>query len=345
MVSFLTPPLTLADLEDRLSEPTEAVIQMMRRVPGDILILGVAGKMGPSLARMAKRASDAAGTARRIIGVSRFRDAQMRVDLEKHGVETITADLLDAQALAALPEAPNIIYMAGMKFGATGQETLTWAMNTFLPGLVCERFPHSRIAAFSTGNVYGLVPLSSGGSCETDAPAPAGEYAQSCLGRERIFEYHAQKNGTPVALIRLNYACDLRYGVLVDIAQKIWRGEPVDVTMGHFNTIWQGDANALSLQFLENAAAPAWKINLTGSATLHVRAVAEAMAQKFARPLILTGQEAPDALLSDSSLCRSLLASPSVPEADLIGWVASWVQNGGSLLGKPTHFESRDGKF
>ncbi len=345
MVSSMTPPLTLADLEDRLSEPTEAVVAMMQRVPGDILILGVAGKMGPSLARMAKRASDAAGTARRIIGVSRFRDAQMRVDLEKHGVETITADLLDAQALAVLPDASNIIYMAGMKFGATGQEPLTWAMNTFLPGLVCERFPHSRIAAFSTGNVYGLVPVSSGGSCETDVPAPAGEYAQSCLGRERIFEYHAQKNGTPLALIRLNYACDLRYGVLVDIAQKIWRGEPVDVTMGHFNTIWQRDANALSLQFLEHAAAPAWKINLTGSATLQVRAVAEAMAQKFGRPLILTGQEAPDALLSDSRLCRSLFASPSLPESDLIDWVASWVQNGGPLLGKPTHFESRDGKF
>lgn len=345
MASSLTPPLTLADLEDRLSEPTEAVVEMLQRVPGDILILGVAGKMGPSLARMAKRASDAAGTARRIIGVSRFRDAQMRVGLEKHGVETITADLLDAQALAALPEAPNIIYMAGMKFGATGQEPLTWAMNTFLPGLVCQRFPHSRIAAFSTGNVYGLVPVSSGGSCETDAPAPAGEYAQSCLGRERIFEYHAQKNGTPLALIRLNYACDLRYGVLVDIAQKIWRGEPVDVTMGHFNTIWQGDANALSLQFLEHAAAPAWKINLTGSATLQVRTVAETLAQKFGRPLILTGQEAPDALLSDSSLCRSLFASLSLPEADLIDWVASWVQNGGPSLGKPTHFESRDGKF
>ena len=345
MASSLTPPLTLADLEDRLSEPTEAVVQMMRRIPGDILILGVAGKMGPSLARMAKRASDAAGTARRIIGVSRFRDAAMRDDLEQHGIETITADLLDEKALAALPEAPNIYYMAGMKFGATGQEPLTWAMNTFLPGFVCQRYPRSRIAAFSTGNVYGLVPVSGGGSRETDAPHPAGEYAQSCLGRERLFEYHAQKNGTPVALIRLNYACDLRYGVLVDIAQKVWRGEPVDVTMGHFNTIWQGDANALSLQFLEHAATPAWKINLTGSATLQVRAVAEAMAQKFGRPLILTGQEAPDALLSDSSLCRSLFTSPSVPEEDLIDWVVSWVQNGGPLLGKPTHFESRDGKF
>lgn len=340
-----TPPLTLADLEDRLSEPTEAVVQMMQRVTGDILILGVAGKMGPSLAHMARRASDAAGTTRRIIGVSRFRDAAMRTDLEQHGIETITADLLDEKALSALPDAPNVIYMAGMKFGATGQEPLTWAMNTFLPGLVCQRFPRSRIAAFSTGNVYGLVPVNSGGSREGDTPQPAGEYAQSCLGRERLFEYHAQKNDTPVSLIRLNYACDLRYGVLVDIAQKVWRGEPVDVTMGHFNTIWQGDANALSLQFLEHAAAPAWKINLTGSAILRVRDVAEALAQKFGRPLMITGQEAPDALLSDSSLCRQLFAEPSLPESQLIDWVASWVQNGGPLLGKPTHFESRDGKF
>ena len=340
-----SPPTTLIELEDRLSEPTESVVDMMQRLPGDLLILGVAGKMGPSLARMAKRASDEAGTTRRIIGVSRFRDAAARTELEKHGVETITCDLLDERALAALPDAPNIIYMAGMKFGATGQEPLTWAMNALLPGLVCQRFPRSRIAAFSTGNIYGLVPTSGPGSRETDTPNPAGEYAQSCLGRERMFEYFALAHGTPVSLIRLNYACDLRYGVLVDIAQKVWRGEPVDLTMGHFNTIWQGDANALSLLMLEHASVPAFKINLTGSITLHVRGVAEYFAKAFGKGVQFTGTEAADALLSDSNRLFSTIGCTTVFDVDLIDWVASWIQHGGASLGKPTHFESRDGKF
>jgi nucleoside-diphosphate-sugar epimerase len=294
---------------------------------------------------MAKRASDEAGTNRRIIGVSRFRDAAARNELERQAIETITADLLDERALAALPDAPNVIYMAGMKFGSTGQEPMTWAMNTLLPGLVCQRYRSSRIAAFSTGNIYGLVPTSGPGSRETDTPNPAGEYAQSCLGRERIFEYYAQVFSTPVSLIRLNYACDLRYGVLVDIAQKVWRGEPVDVTMGHFNTIWQGDANALSLLFLEHAATPAWKINLTGSITLKVREVAERFALAFGKTAQITGTEAPDALLSDSSLCSNTIGSVTVSETQLIDWVAAWVSQGGATLGKPTHFESRDGKF
>ncbi len=340
-----SPPTTLLELEDRLSEPTAAVVAMMQHLSGDLLILGVAGKMGPSLARMAKRASDEAGTPRRIIGVSRFREAAARTELEKHGVETITCDLLDECALAALPDAPNIIYMAGMKFGATGQEPLTWAMNALLPGHVCQRFPRSRIAAFSTGNVYGLVPVTGTGSRETDTPNPAGEYAQSCLGRERIFEHFALTRSTPVSLIRLNYACDLRYGVLVDIAQKVWRGESVDLTMGHFNTIWQGDANALSLLTLEHAAAPAWKINLTGSTMLQVRDVAGHFAKAFGKTAQFTGTEAPDALLSDASLLSNTMAGTSLSEAVLVDWVASWVQGGGASLGKPTHFESRDGKF
>ena len=345
MSAASSPPSSLAELEDRLSEPTQAVIDMMHRVTGDIVVLGVAGKMGPSLIRMAKRASDEAGTNRRIIGVSRFRDSTARSELERQGIETITADLLDERALAALPDAPNVIYMAGMKFGSTGQEPMPWAMNTLLPGLVCQRYRSSRIAAFSTGNIYGLVPTSGTGSRETDTPNPAGEYAQSCLGRERIFDYYAQVFSTPVSLIRLNYACDLRYGVLVDIAQKVWSGQPVDVTMGHFNTIWQGDANALSLLFLEHASAPAWKINLTGGQTLLVREVAEQFGRAFGKPVHLTGSEATDALLSDSSLCSNGIGSPVITEAQLIDWVAAWVSQGGATLGKPTHFESRDGKF
>jgi dTDP-4-dehydrorhamnose reductase len=345
MSAASSPPCSLAELEDRLSEPTQAVIDMMQRVPGDIVVLGVAGKMGPSLIRMAKRASDEAGTERRIIGVSRFRDPAARRELEIQGIETITADLLDERALTALPDAPNVIYMAGMKFGSTGQEPMTWAMNTLLPGLVCQRYGSSRIAAFSTGNIYGLVPTSGSGSRETDTPNPAGEYAQSCLGRERIFEHYALSHGTHVSLIRLNYACDLRYGVLVDIAHKVWSGQAVDVTMGHFNTIWQGDANALSLLFLEHAATPAWKINLTGTRTLRVREVAESFAMKFGRPALITGSEAPDALLSDSSLCSTMVGQAGISESTLVDWVAEWVSRGGPTLGKPTHFESRDGKF
>lgn len=339
------PPRTNPELEESLSLPTPAVVAMMRRLAGDIIVLGVAGKMGPSLARMAKRASDEAGTSRRVIGVSRFRTPEARAELERHGVETIACDLLDESALAALPDAPNIVYMAGMKFGSTGQEPLTWAMNAWLPGIVCQKYRQSRIASFSTGNVYGLVPVSGSGSREDDAARPVGEYAQSCLGRERMFEYFAQTHGTKVALLRLNYACDLRYGVLVDIATKVWNGQPVDVCMGWFNTIWQGDANALSLLSLEQAASPAWKVNLAGRAKLSVRAAAERFGALFGKPARIEGEEAPDALMSDASRSFDTLDRLTVPEEQLLEWVASWVSRGGALLGKPTHFESRDGKF
>jgi nucleoside-diphosphate-sugar epimerase len=339
------PPSTLEELENRLSQPTPELVAMMRRQPGDILLLGVAGKMGPSLARMTKRASDEAGTTRRVMGVSRFRDESMREALERHGIETRHADLLEDGALAKLPDAPLVIYLAGMKFGSTGQEPLTWAMNTLLPAKVAERYRTSRIAAFSTGNIYGLVPVTSGGSREEDRPNPAGEYAQSCLGRERLLEHFAIQHGTPISLIRLNYACDLRYGVMVDIAQKVWREEPVDVTMGHFNTLWQGDANALTLLSLEQATAPAWKINLTGRAILKVRDVAEDFARRWGRKVTFTGHEAADALLSDASLSEATLGKIQVDEETLQDWVAHWVELGGATLGKPTHFESRDGKF
>lgn len=339
------PPATLEELEERLSRPTPAVVDLMRSLPGDILVLGAAGKMGPSLARMAKRASDEAETTRRVIAASRFREPGSAEAFQQHGIETLAVDLLDANAVAYLPHAPNVVFMAGMKFGSTGQEPMTWAMNAWLPGLVCERYHRSRIAAFSTGNVYGLVPVERGGSKEEDALNPAGEYAMSCLGRERIFQHFSNQRGTPVSIIRLNYACDLRYGVMVDVAQKVWRGEPVDVHMGYFNTIWQGDANALSLLSLGKADSPPWIVNLTGNVTLSVREVAKRFGELFGKPVQIEGTEAPDALLSNPYRSFVELGIPFIRDEELMEWVASWVAHGGESLGKPTHFESRDGKF
>jgi nucleoside-diphosphate-sugar epimerase len=339
------PPTSLADLEERLSRPTPAVIEMMQRLPGDIIVLGAAGKMGPSLARMAKRASDEAGTPRRVIAVSRFSSPGSAEEFRQHGIDVIASDLLAANAVAYLPHAPNVLYMAGMKFGSSGQESMTWAMNAWLPGLVCERYHRSRIAAFSTGNVYGLVPVEGGGSQEEDALNPMGEYAMSCLGRERIFEHFSQTRGTPISLIRLNYACDLRYGVMVDIARQVWNGEPVNVRMGYFNTIWQGDANALSLLSLAKAQSPPWVVNLTGTTTLRVREVAHRFGELFGKPVKIEGQEAPDALLSNPYRSFVELGIPFIRDEELMEWVASWVSRGGESLGKPTHYESRDGKF
>ncbi len=336
---------TTAELETLLSEPTEAVIEMMRRLAGDIIFLGVAGKMGPTLARMAKRADDAAGTRRRIIGVSRFSTETEMENLRAHGIETIRCDLLDEAAVAKLPEAAHVVFMAGMKFGATGHESLTWAMNTWLPAIVCKKFPRSRMAAFSTGNVYGLTPLAGGGSRETDPPKPVGEYAMSCLGRERIFEHFSRAHGLAVSIFRLNYACELRYGVLVDIAGQVWRGEPVNLTMGHFNAIWQADANACALLTLEHASSPPFVINVAGVQPLHVREVAEAFGKKMNKPVAFASSESSSALLSNASRSVDLFGAPRVTTGQMIDWIANWFSGGGETLGKPTHFENREGKF
>ena len=335
----------LEQLEERLSRPTKAVVELFRRTAGDVILLGVAGKIGPSLARMVRRAVDASGTPRRVIGVARFSNAAEETKLRAAGIETIRCDLLDEAAVAGLPEAPNVFYLAGMKFGANGNEPLTWAMNTHLPSVVCKRYPHSRIVAYSTGNVYGFVSPDSGGSRETDVPQPVGEYAMSCLGRERMFEHFSRTNGTPVALIRLNYACDLRYGVLVDIARHAWAGAPVDVTTGWFNTIWQGDCNAMTLLALDHAASPAFVLNLTGSQTLGVREAALEFGKLLEREVRFTGQEGATALLSNAGLCHRLFGPPEVSEQQLMRWAADWVKAGGAHLGKPTHFESRDGRY
>ncbi|MBI5773020.1 MAG: NAD-dependent epimerase/dehydratase family protein [Verrucomicrobia bacterium] len=336
---------TVAQLEERLSEPTAGVVETLRHVPGDILVLGVAGKMGPTLARLARRAADAAGSPRRVIGVSRFSAPGQMEELTAHGVEAVRCDLLDEEAVAKLPDAPNVIYMAGMKFGATGNESLTWAMNSYLPAIVCRRYRRSRIVAFSTGNHYGLVPVTSGGSREVDLPNPVGEYAMSCLGRERIFEHFSRTLNIPVALIRLNYACELRYGVLVDIAQQVWSNKPVDTTMGYLNTIWQGDANAMALQAFARTATPPFVVNVTGPERLSVRGVAGQFGRILDKRLKFTGAEAQTALLSNASRAFQMFGPPRVNASQLIEMVADWVQRGGATLNKPTHFETRDGKF
>ncbi|HEX7010325.1 MAG TPA: NAD-dependent epimerase/dehydratase family protein [Phycisphaeraceae bacterium] len=338
-------PRDVETLEEFLSRPTPAVVDLMARLRGDLLLLGAAGKMGPTLARMAKRATDAAGVSRRIIAVSRFSQKSDRAKLERWGIETIAGDLLDESFVDSLPRAENVVWMAGMKFGATGNESLTWAMNAYLPGMVCKRFRGSRIAAFSTGNVYGLVPVVSGGSIESDEPNPQGEYAMSCLGRERIFEHLSRAHGVPVTLLRLNYACELRYGVLVDLAQKIHADQPIDLSMGMVNVIWQGDANAMALLSLEHAASPARVLNLAGPETLSVRRVCGQLGELMGRSPRFTGQEQPAALLSNGQLGHELMGYPSLPIGRLIRWVAQWVQAGGEMLGKPTKFEVRDGRF
>jgi len=336
---------SVEELELRLSEPTPSVIETMRRMEGDLMVLGIGGKMGPSLARMARRATDLGGRKRRIIGVARFSSRDLAAGLERSGIETIACDLLDESALERLPEASNVLFMAGMKFGATGNESLTWAMNTHLPAMVCRRFPKSRIVAFSTGNVYGLTPVEKGGSLETDTPQPVGEYAMSCLGRERIFEHFSRTLEIPIALVRLNYACDLRYGVLVDIAQRIIAGAPVELGISSFNTIWQRDANAITLGCFDHASSPPFILNLTGPELFSVRDAATNLGRLLGREPKFTGREKDTALLSNASKSFGLFGKPSMSGEELLRQVAAWVSKGGPTLNKPTHFESRDGKF
>jgi nucleoside-diphosphate-sugar epimerase len=334
-----------ASLDEVLSRPGPGLVQAMHELDGDIMILGVGGKMGPSLARLAKRAGEAACVSRRVIGVSRFSRPDLPRQLEDWGVEAVSCDLLDEAGLAALPDAPNVVFMAGRKFGSTGAEATTWAMNAYLPGLVAERFPRSRFVVFSSGNIYHLTPITRGGSTEGDLTNPVGEYAQSVLARERLFEHFSHERETPVTLIRLNYAIDLRYGVLFDIAQKVYQGQPVDVTMGNANVIWQGDANSYVLRCFALAATPPSVLNITGPEALSVRWAALRFAEHFGKEVVIEGEEAATALLSNAARCFSLFGYPSVPAGVMIRWIAHWLESGGATLGKPTHFETRDGRF
>jgi nucleoside-diphosphate-sugar epimerase len=331
------------ELEDFLSVPSSADTDALSGISGDLLILGVAGKMGPTLAKLARRAIS--NSKRRVVAVSRFSDPVVRANLESNGIETISCDLLSPGALAELPETENVIFMAGRKFGTEGEGHLTWAANTFLPGLVAQRFRNSRIVAFSTGNVYGLQPVTSGGSTESTPVAPVGEYAQAALGRERMFEYGSSQWGTPVVILRLNYAVELRYGVLVDIALSVFNRRPVDLRTGWVNVIWQRDANSVCIRSLAHCQSPPLILNLTGPETLSVRSIAEEFGQRFGIQPVFSGEETDHALLSNASNANRMFGKPSVTPAQMMDWIAHWITKGGPMLNKPTHFEAQDGKF
>ena len=336
---------TVAELDELLTTPSRELVADLAALDGDVMVIGGAGKMGPTLTVLAQRALDAAGGGRRAIAVARFSEPGVRAWLDAAGVTTIAADLHDPAALAALPDVPNIVYMLGTKFGTTGREHATWATNAYVAGKVAERFPQSRFTVFSSGNVYPLRPVVRGGATEEVSPEPVGEYAQSCLARERIFEHHAFRNGTPVTLFRLNYAIDLRYGVLYDIGRQVYAGQPVDVTMGSVNVIWQGDANSMALRALALASAPPLVLNVTGPETVPVRYVVEEFARRFGVEPKVTGEEAPTALLSNAARAFGRFGYPTVPLATMIDWVAHWIRIGGPTLNKPTHFQEREGRF
>jgi len=335
----------LAALEDLLSLPTEASVKMFSDLEGDIMFLGIGGKIGPSLARMAKRACDKAKLEKRIYGVSLFESDQLRKQIEEIGIETFHGDLLDMNFIKSLPKARNVFFLAGMKFGSEENISLTWAVNSYMPALIAEHFKESNIVAFSTGCVYPLVPVESGGSLETDPPTPLGEYAQSCLGRERMFEYGSKKHQTKVCLIRLNYSVELRYGVLLDIATKVKSREAIDLSMGYFNVIWQGDMNDVVLRSLEICDSPAKILNITGEEVLSVKELALEFGKLFNVKPEFFNVEAKTALLNNSQQAFQLFGRPKVSTRQIIKWIAVWIAEGRETLGKPTHYEVRDGKY
>jgi len=332
----------VAHLEHVMTTPVPALLAEFGALAGDLIILGVGGKIGPTLARLAKRAAP----ARRVVGVARFSEPGLREKLTAWGVDCIAADLLDRAAVDALPKLPNVVFMAGRKFGSSGQEDLTWAMNAHVPALVAEAFAGSQIVTYSTGCVYPYVNVLHGGATEaTPAKPPPGAYANSCVAREAMFQYFSRTRGTPGRIIRLNYAIDMRYGVLHDVAAKVFSGAPIGLATGHVNVIWQGDANAMVLRAFSHCTVPASPLNVSGAETISVRWLAEAFGQRFGKSPVLTGVEAPEAWLVNTAEAMRLFGYPAVPLARMIDWTADWIARGLASLGKDTHFDARDGEF
>jgi len=328
-------------LDDLLSTPSPSLIETFRGLAGDVMIIGAGGKIGPTLTRMARRAADAAGTPRQVYAV----DLAPLSALEATGIQTMRCDLLDLEAVRKLPRVENVVFMAGRKFGSTGSEPVTWAVNVIAPYHVAATFTSSRIAAFSTGCVYPVMPLHTTGATEATPPNPVGEYAMSCLGRERMFDYFSRERGERVAQIRLNYAVELRYGVLVDIALKVYHGEPVDVTTGFANVIWQGDACDYVLRALPLAASPPRILNVTGPELFSVRRIARRFGDLLGKEPLFSGEENGLGYLSNAAEAHRLFGYPSVPLDRILGWTADWVRTGGETLSKPTHFETQDGSY
>jgi nucleoside-diphosphate-sugar epimerase len=332
-------------LNDLLTTPSDVLVQDMKRISGDIMVLGAGGKMGPTLCILAKRALQKAGCSNRVIAVSRFTNPDERKLLQDNGVDIIQADLLQPEERSSLPEIENVIYMVGRKFGTAGQEWLTWAMNATLPAFIAEKFQKSRIVVFSSGNIYPIVPLHTGGCTEQDKPVPVGEYAMSCLARERAFEYAAEQYGTKVFLYRLNFAVDLRYGVLYDIAENILNNQPISIRTPCFNCIWQGSANEIALRSLLHADSPACKMNVTGPECVSVKHAASRLGDILGKQPIYEGLEGNDAYLNNASKAIELFGYPSVSIQTLINWQGQWLLDGGRGYGKPTHFEERSGHY
>lgn len=342
----LTAITTVDALEEALSRPTAGVLETLRQIDGDVIVLGVGGKMGPTLSRMVRRGLDEIGQSNRsVIAVSRFSSPGLAANLNRHGVQTIACDLMDSDAVARLPDAANVIHMAGQKFGTSHAPELTWAMNTLIPANVAQRFHKSRIVAFSTGCVYPLMPLAGRGAREDDPLTPHGEYANSCVGRERIFSYFANKYGTGLLHFRLCYAIDFRYGVLIDVARNVATGIPVDVTMPAAHVIWQGDANARAIQCLAHADSPPVALNVTGIERVFIRDLAMRFGERLGRPAQIQGNESDQVWIWDASRSHELFGPPMVTLDSMIDAIARWIQHGGEVWDKPTHFEVHDGKF
>ncbi|MES1215574.1 MAG: NAD-dependent epimerase/dehydratase family protein [Bacteroidota bacterium] len=337
--------MELKELYNHLLQPSDALISDIAKLDGDIIILGVGGKMGPAMAKLAKQAIDKAGLDKKVIGVSRFSEAGLEEELNQHGIETYNADLLEDEQLQLLPNVRNVLYLAGTKFGTTGKESLTWAMNAYLPGRVAQKYKNSRIVVFSTGNVYPLSPVALGGVAEDQLPNPVGEYAQSCLGRERLFQYYSLKYNTPSLIFRLNYANDVSYGVLLEIAKSVNEEKAIDLSMGHVNVIWQADANEMAIRSLLHCESPSKILNITGPETISGRWLAHEFGKMLGKTPVFINEEQSTALLNNAAESFRLFGYPRVPLKQMIELIAEWVKQGGKTLNKPTHFQERKGQF